>query len=183
MSANTLKILKLIVLLLVGFVLFIFAASFMVDTDFSTERSVEIEKPIDDVFEYIRHLRNQDEYSAWAAMDPNMTQEFRGTDGPVGFVSAWEGEETGKGEQEIVEIIEGERIDFKLRFFEPFESEADVYMITDSLSENQTRVTWGLESSMNRPMNLMLLFVNMEEAIGNDYDEGLAKLKEILENG
>lgn len=183
MSANTLKILKLIVLLLVGFVLFIFAASFMVDTDFSTERSVEIEKPIDDVFEYIRHLRNQDEYSAWAAMDPNMTQEFRGTDGTVGFVSAWEGEETGKGEQEIVEIIEGERIDFKLRFFEPFESEADVYMITDSLSENQTRVTWGLESSMNRPMNLMLLFVNMEEAIGNDYDEGLAKLKEILENG
>ena len=181
MSANTLKILKLIVLLLVGFVLFIFAASFMVDTDFSTERSVEIEKPIDDVFEYIRHLRNQDEYSAWAAMDPNMTQEFRGTDGTVGFVSAWEGEETGKGEQEIVEIIEGERIDFKLRFFEPFESEADVYMITDSLSENQTRVTWGLESSMNRPMNLMLLFVNMEEAIGNDYDEGLAKLKKILE--
>ena len=183
MSANTLKILKLIVLLLVGFVLFIFAASFMVDTDFSTERSVEIEKPIDDVFEYIRHLRNQDEYSAWAAMDPNMTQEFRGTDGTVGFVSAWEGEETGKGEQEIVEIIEGERIDFKLRFFEPFESEADVYMITDSLSENRTRVIWGLESSMNRPMNLMLLFVNMEEAIGNDYDEGLAKLKEILENG
>ena len=131
MSANTLKILKLIVLLLVGFVLFIFAASFMVDTDFSTERSVEIEKPIDDVFEYIRHLRNQDEYSAWAAMDPNMTQEFRGTDGTVGFVSAWEGEETGKGEQEIVEIIEGERIDFKLRFFEPFESEGVVYMITD----------------------------------------------------
>jgi len=182
MSANTLKILKLIALLLVGFVLFIFAASFMVGTDFSTERSVEIEKPKDDVFEYIRHLRNQDEYSAWAAMDPNMTQEFRGTDGTVGFVSAWEGEETGKGEQEIVEIIEGERIDFKLRFFEPFESEADVYMITDSLSENQTRVTWGLESSMNRPMNLMLLFVNMEEAIGNEYDEGLAKLKEILED-
>jgi len=183
MSANTLKILKLIALLIVGFVLFIFAASFMVGTDFSTERSVEIEKPKEEVFDYIRHLRNQDEYSAWAAMDPNMTQEFRGTDGTVGFVSAWEGEETGKGEQEIVGIIEGERIDFKLRFFEPFESEADVYMITDSLSENRTRVTWGLESSMNRPMNLMLLFVNMEEAIGNDYDEGLAKLKEILENG
>ena len=183
MTANTLKIIKLIALLLVGFVLFIFAASYMVDTDFSTERSVEIEKPKDDVFEYIRHLRNQDEYSTWSAMDPNMEQEFRGTDGTVGFVSAWEGEETGKGEQEIVGIIEGERIDFKLRFMEPFESEADVYMITDSLSENRTHVTWGFDSSMNRPMNLMLLFVNMEEAIGNDYDEGLAKLKEILENG
>lgn len=181
MTANTVKIFKLVLLLIVGFVLFIFAASFMVNPDISTERSIEIDQPKDVVFEYIRHLRNQDDYSPWAAMDPNMKQEFRGTDGTVGFISAWEGEETGKGEQEIVGIIDGERIDFKLRFFEPFESQADVYMITDSLSENRTRVTWGLESSMNRPMNLMLLFMNMEEAIGNDYDEGLEKLKEILE--
>ena len=183
MSPNFMKFLKIAGLLLVLFVAFIFAASLIVDNEFEVERSIVIDKPIEEVFEYIRFLKNQDEYSAWGTLDPDMDREYRGEDGEVGFIYAWEGnEEAGRGEQEIVDIIEGERIDFKLRFFEPFESEADAWLITEMASDHQTRVTWGLSGSMPRPMNLMLLFMNMEELVGSDYDTGLENLKEILES-
>jgi hypothetical protein len=115
-------------------------------------------------------------------MDPDMRQEFQGEDGTVGFVSAWEGnEDVGRGEQEIVGIVEGDRIDYELRFFEPFESTSGAYMTTEAVSENQTRVSWGFSGSFPRPMNLMLLFIDLEEMIGNDYQTGLDNLKTILE--
>ncbi len=182
MSPKTVKILKITAIVIVVLVALPFIAALFVGKDISVERSVIIDRPNQQVFDYIRNLRNQDNYSTWAAMDPDMKRDFRGTDGTVGFVSAWDSEETGKGEQEIVGITEGERIDFALRFIEPFESSADVYMATEPVSEEQTRVTWGMESRFAYPMNLMLLFMDFEELIGDDYDIGLARLKEILEN-
>lgn len=183
MTTKTIKVLKLIAVILGLFVAFILVAAFAVNNHYSVERTVTIDKPKQEVFDYVRSLRNQDNYSVWATFDPEMHQEFTGTDGTVGFISAWEGNsDVGKGEQEIVRIVEGDRIDYELRFIEPFEGVADAYIITDSLSENQTNVTWGFASSMPRPMNLMLLFMDMEDLIGTDYEAGLTNLKTILEN-
>ncbi len=151
--------------------------------EYEVEEEITINKPKQEVFEYIKHLKNQNEYSKWAMMDPNMEKSFRGTDGTVGFVSAWksENEDVGVGEQEILKIDEGERIDFELRFFVPFESTESAYMTTQSLSDNQTEVKWGFNGHMDYPMNLMLLFMDFEEMIGNDLATGLQNLKAKLE--
>ncbi|MCC5907797.1 MAG: SRPBCC family protein [Balneolaceae bacterium] len=182
MASKKIDIFKLVAALVVGFIAFIFAASFIFSNEFSTERSVVIEIPKEEVFDYIRYLENQYNYSVWGAMDPNMSREFRGTDGTVGFISAWEGnEDVGRGEQEIVGIEEGERIDYELRFFEPFESTSDAYMVTESVGDGQTRVIWGMAGTFPRPMNLMMLFMDLEGMIGSDYETGLNNLKAILE--
>jgi len=117
-------------------------------------------------------------------MDPNMKKEFRGIDGTVGFVSAWESDNknVGKGEQEIKKISEGKRIDFELRFIKPFAGVANAYLTTDSRSKNETIVNWGFDSKMKYPMNLMLLFMNMDKMIGNDFETGLKNLKAVLES-
>jgi len=163
-------------------ILILLVAAFTVSTEFSVERSIEIEKPKDDVFEYVRFLENQYNYSVWGSVDPNMQREFRGTDGAVGFVSAWEGnEEAGAGEQEIIGMSEGERIDYELRFFEPFESTSYAYMSTEALSDSLTQVSWGMYGTFPRPLNLMLLFFDLENAIGDDYQAGLNNLKVLLE--
>ncbi len=39
-----------------------------------------------------------------------------------------------------------------------------------------------MSGTFPRPMNLMLLFFDLEDAIGNDYETGLANLKDLLEN-
>lgn len=116
-----------------------------VKKDYVVEREIIINKPKAEVFEYIKFLRNQDNYSKWNMMDPDMKKTYKGTDGTIGFISAWESkmENVGAGEQEIVNMIDGERIDMKLRFKVPFESQNDAYMITEDMSNNQTKVKWG----------------------------------------
>ena len=66
---------------------------------------------------------NQDNFNKWTMMDPNMKRSFRGTDGTVGFVYAWDGNKrAGKGEQEITKITEGKRLDIEVRFERPFKA-------------------------------------------------------------
>jgi len=177
------KILKGVLLVLVILIGLILITALFVNKTYSVEREITINQPENEVFDYIKLLKNQNNFSKWSTMDPGMKQSFRGTDGMEGFVSAWESDmkDVGKGEQTIVNISEGERIDYDLHFIEPFESRAQAYMITDNVSDSATLVKWGFESKLNYPMNLMLLFMDMEEMLGNDFATGLSNLKEILE--
>lgn len=177
------KILFKIILGVVVLVAILLIVALFVKKDYSVEREITINKPRNQVFDYIKYLKNQDNYSVWAKMDPKMKKEYRGTDGTPGFVSAWESDDNnvGKGEQQIENISEGDRIDLDLHFIKPFEGRADARMITESVADNQTKVKWGFDSKMKYPMNIMLLFMNMEKMIGNDLQTGLDTLKVVLE--
>ena len=177
------KILLIVLLAIAGLVLLVLIAALFVKKEYAVEREITINKSKPEVYSYILLLKNQNNYSVWATIDPAMKKEFRGTDGTVGFVSAWESEDknVGKGEQEITKISDGNRIDYEIRFTKPFKAINPAYMITESLSENQTKVKWGFSGKMNYPMNLMMLFMDMEKMIGKDFENGLKKLKEILE--
>jgi len=177
------KILLTILLILAGIIVLLLIIALFARKDYAVEREVKIDRPLATVFDYIRYLKNQDNFSKWATMDPAMRKSYRGTDGTVGFVSAWESsmKGVGKGEQEITGVTEGERIDYEIRFIKPFEARASAYLKTTALSENQTLVTWGFTSSMKYPTNLMLLFMDMEKSIGNDFETGLKNLKDVIE--
>jgi hypothetical protein len=178
------KTLKTIVIVVAVIIATLLIAALFINKNYSVEREIIINKPKQEVFDYIKFLKNQNNFSKWASMDPSMKTEFRGTDGTAGFVSAWESEarHVGKGEQEILNIKEGKRIDYEIRFTEPMSSVSPAYMITDSISANQTLVIWGFGGKMNYPMNIMLVFMNMDKVIGSDFEIGLGNLKDILEN-
>jgi hypothetical protein len=164
-------------------VLLIVILALVAPRNFGLERQIVVNRPKAEVFELMKSLRFQDQWSVWGEMDPDMTTEYRGTDGTVGFVSAWEGnKDVGKGEQEIIHIVEGERVDFELRFKEPFESTSRAYLITEEVGENQTLVTWGMHGRMPVPMNIMLLFMNMEKALAADFERGLEQMKDLVES-
>ena len=169
-----------VAILLIGVVVVL---AFIAPTDFQVEREITINKPKSEVFAYAKMLKNQNDWGPWFKKEPTMKQEFRGTDGTVGFTSHWNGTtaEVGEGEQEIKRIVEGERIETELRFIRPFESRADAYLTTEAAGDAQTKVKWGFSSSMPRPMNIVLLVMDMDKEVGKDFGEGLASMKEILE--
>jgi hypothetical protein len=177
---RVLKRILLFIALLIGIALI---AALFVKKEMNAEREVTINKPKQDVFNYVKYLKNQVAYSKWEKMDPAMKKEYRGTDGTVGFVSAWDSEkdDVGKGEQEIKKITEGERVNFEIRFIKPFESTATSAITTQSVSPNETKVKWEFHGKMNYPFNLMGLFMNMEKMIGDDLQTGLTNLKPVLE--
>lgn len=177
------KILIAIVLIAVVLIAGFAIAAFVSPTDYKVERSVTINKPKAEVFNYIKLLKNQNEWGPWFKKDPGMAITTRGTDGTVGFVSAWNStnDEVGEGEQEIKRITEGERVDTEIRFKRPFESKSDAYMTTEAVGENQTKMTWGFSGSMPRPLNLIMVVMDMDKAVGKDFEDGLQSLKAILE--
>ena len=160
-----------------------FVVALFVDKTYSVTTQVIIDKPVTQVFAYVKQLKNQDNFSVWAQMDPAMEKHYRGTDGTVGFVAGWQSdkEDVGAGEQEIMRIDEGKRIDYELRFFRPFESTDLAFMETQALSANQTQVIWGFDGHLDYPMNLMFLFMDFEGMISNDLNQGLNQLKTVLE--
>jgi hypothetical protein len=176
-------VIYIILLVVFAMVVIPLIIALFIKKDYAVAREIAINKPVQEVYNYIKLLKNQDNFSKWATIDPAMKKSFRGVDGTVGFVSAWESthKEVGTGEQEIKKMVEEKRIDYELRFYKPFKAVSPAYMETVQISEAETKVIWGFSGHMQYPLNLMLLFMNMEKAIGDDFQSGLNKLKEILE--
>lgn len=177
------NIIKKIILGLLGIIALALLIALFLPKEYTVEREITINQPKDSVFNYVKYLKNQDNFSVWSTKDPAMKKTFTGVDGTVGAIAGWDSKDknVGVGEQEIKKIVEGERIDFELRFKVPFESTDNAYMATEAISPNQTKVKWGFDGKMPYPMNLMLPIMNMEEMLGKDLQDGLNNLKVVLE--
>ena len=150
--------------------------------DFKFEREVTINRPHSEVFAYLKSLGNFRNWNPFFRNDPNIKLVTRGQDTQIGFVICWEGSrEVGSGEQEIMRIIEGQQIDFELRFAKPFAATNQAYFSAEAIGSAQTRVRWGMSGKSPFPMNLFGLIFNSEKMIGNQFAWGLDKLKSILE--
>lgn len=172
----------IVLYIILGIIAALLLAGLVISKDISANKEIIINKPKDEVFNYIKYLKNQQNYSKWATLDPNIKNEFRGTDGQPGFVNHWVGnKKVGEGEQEITAIEEGKALHTDLRFIKPFKSFAKSKMTTEAIDANSTKVTWGFESKMNYPMNVIKLFMNMSEMVGKDFSTGLANLKVVME--
>ena len=165
-----------------GILILLILLAIIAPKKFHLERSIVVEKPIAEVFHYLKSVKNQNDWSPWKKKDPDMKQEFFGEDGTVGFISRWEGnKDVGVGEQEIKRIVENEQIDTELRFFKPWKSVSDAFLKVREINSNSTEVIWGFSGVNKVPFNIMMLFFNMDKTVGKDFDEGLNDLKQVLE--
>lgn len=176
------NILIYIVAAIVALVSLVLVLALFTKKGYTVERSIVINKPVNEVFDYVKRLKNQDYYNKWVMTDPNMTKTFTGTDGTVGFIYGWEGNrQAGQGEQEIKGITPNARVDMELRFVKPMPGIAQAYITTTAITESQTQVTWGMSSGMKYPMNIMLTLLNLEKMLGKDLEISLRMLKEQIE--
>jgi hypothetical protein len=159
-------------------------AALFLSSDYCIEKEIVIDKPKQDVFNYVKQLKNNVHYNKWSMADPAMKLEYSGVDGTVGFISAWDSsnKNVGKGEQEIIKVEEGRRVDFALRFIKPFENKANAYFITEALSNDQTKVTWAFTGTRNYTNRIMHVMLNLKKMLGNDLGTGLNTLKNVLEH-
>lgn len=173
---------EILLYVLTAIVLLIVVLGIFAPNEYEVRRSIIINCPLPETFTYLKSIKNQDDWSPWKKKDPNMEQSFEGTDGEVGFISRWKGnKQVGEGEQEIVSIVENETIDTELRFFKPWKSQSIGHLLVDEVDPEHTLVTWGFTGRNPFPMNILILFVNFEKAVGKDFEEGLENLKKRLE--
>lgn len=173
------SILITLLLVLAGIVALLLILALFSRKEYYIHREIIINAPRQNVFDYLKQLKNQDNFNKWVMVDPEMKKEFTGTDGTVGFIYGWNGTKAGAGEQEITRIDKGKSIETEIRFVRPFVSVAHANMHTASVSDSQTKVTWSNASTMKYPMNIMMPMI--EKMLAKDMDTSLLTLKNILE--
>ena len=175
---KTLKIIGIVALIIIALP-FVIAA--FIPKTYTVSVSETINQPYQVVYDYVRILENQKDYSIWVMQDPNLNPEIIGTDGTVGAIQKWNStmEEAGEGEQEIT-ILTPERMEVALRFKRPFEGKARAANIFTVISANETKITNEFYSDSSYPMNLPAYLFGrkmMREA----QTQNLQNLKQVLE--
>jgi uncharacterized protein YndB with AHSA1/START domain len=149
--------------------------------DFRVQRSINIQAPPENVFAILNDLHNFPSWSPYEKLDPAMKKTHSGTAQGLGAVYAWEGNsEVGKGRMEIIESRPPNNLKIKLDFLEPFTAQ-NTAEYTLAPNGGATRMTWAMYGPQPLPAKVMGLFVDMDKMIGGQFEEGLAKLKALVE--
>jgi hypothetical protein len=174
------KILKIILFVLVGVVALVFLAALIAPKTYFVERSTTIDAPQPLVMNHVKKFEHFQQWSPWSQRDTTMRTTIEGEDGMVGATYAWSGnKDVGSGSMRITEVTD-DSVGIQLSFIEPFESQSDNYYLVRQTPEG-TKVVWGMAGADKVPLNLISRIMNVEEMIGNDFDKGLAALKQQVE--
>lgn len=170
------KILKYLLFTILGIVALALIVAAFLPKSFHVEASQVINRPVHDVYDYVRYIRNQEAYSIWFKMDPNMQKNYSGTDGSVGGTLTWTSKEVGDGKQTITALQDDTRVDIDLYLMDE-KKPGKHYFLTTPTGANQTKVTIALDGHTPYPFNLWMLFYDMKK----DFQQNADNLKAILE--
>ncbi len=175
------KILLSILFILAGIIALILLVALFVKKEFMLEKQIIIQKPKQEVFNYLKLIRNQELYSVWVMKDPKINIVYTGTDGTVGFISSWTSDDknVGVGAQEIIELKEGESMKVEIRFKKPFEGTNYATTTVSTTDDGKTKVSNMFTGKSKYPMNIMNLF--MDKLLGKDMQQTLDNMKANLE--
>ncbi|MEM7036656.1 MAG: SRPBCC family protein, partial [Bacteroidota bacterium] len=106
---------------------------------------------------------------------------YKGTDGEVGSIAWWKGnKDVGEGEQEITELVPNQKVAMQLRFFKPFKATSDAWFTIDPEGDG-SNVSWHFHQKFAPPVSIFMMFMNMEKALGADFEKGLSRFQARFE--
>lgn len=173
------RVLKIIVLVIIAFSVLAFGIGALLPKGFRVERSIEIDAPPEVVFDEVSSLKKWGAWSPWVARDPSIENTYSGPDSGEGAKVTWTSERSGSGVQTITKSERPTRIETALDFGEMGQPTSDW---TFEPSGDGTKVTWGLSGTATGPLGGYFA-VMMDGMVGADYEDGLQRLKKVVESG
>ena len=153
----------------------------MQPSEFRIERSAVIAAPAPAVFAQVDDFHNWEAWSPWAKLDPAAKNSFEGAPSGKGAAFSWAGNnKVGEGRMTITERRPNELIRIKLEFLKPFDA-TNTAEFTFRPEGERTAVTWSMYGHNNFISRAVFLFVNMDKALGGEFEKGLASMKSAAE--
>jgi len=166
------------VVLVVGALALIVA---MRPSEFRIERSTTIAAPAPAVFTQVNDFHNWQAWSPWAKLDPDVKNSYDGAPAGKGAVFAWAGNtKVGEGRMTITESRPSELVRVKLEFLKPFTA-TNTAEFTFKPEGDRTAVTWSMFGHNNFISRAVFLFMDMDKALGSEFEKGLASMKSAAE--
>ncbi len=174
------KVLKMLVLGLIGLVVALAVIGLALPRNVHIERSTVIAAKPATVYTYLNGWKNFNDWSPWAALDPNTKYTYEGPETGVGARQSWFSDDphVGNGSQEITAVDTDKAITIKLML-----PDMEPSVVTQTLipEGEGTKVIWAMDADMGAsPLNRWFGLL-LEKFIGPDYEKGLAKMKPLIE--
>jgi uncharacterized protein YndB with AHSA1/START domain len=148
---------------------------------FRIARSIRINAPAAAVYQHIASMERFKAWSPWQDKDPGMKQTLGGPADGVGSWMEWSGNgKVGQGRMEVVSAEPPARLAYKLSFLKPMKAE-NMAEFTLTESGGETDVTWAMTGDSPFMSKLFDAVMNMDKMVGRDFEQGLAKLKKVVE--
>ena len=152
-------------------------------SDFRVERSATMRASAPAAFAQVNDFQNWRAWSPWEKVDPALKRSYDGPQAGTGAVYAWQGnKDVGEGRMTITESRPGELVRIKLEFFKPFAATNATEFTFKPAGADSTAVTWTMTGRNNFLSKAMCLFVNMDRMVGGMFEQGLARMRSIVES-
>lgn len=148
---------------------------------FRVQRTATLNAPGEKIFALLEDFHSWSAWSPWEKLDPELKRTYSGAASSKGAVYEWEGNrKAGQGRMEIQQSSRPGKLVIQLDFLKPFEAHNTVEFILEGKG-GATDVTWAMYGPQPFVGKLMTVFFSMDRVVGNDFETGLANLKEIVE--
>lgn len=144
-------------------------------------RGINIKAPAARILPMIADFHRWSRWSPYEKRDPGMKRVFDGAASGRGAIYEWEGNRrVGKGRMEILRASPS-KIVIKLDFAKPIERHN---IAAFNLAERgpYTHVAWSMSGRTRYIGKIMSVFFDMDKLIGQDFEAGLASLKNAVEH-
>ena len=173
-------IITTILIALAAIIALVFIIALFIKKEHYAKTEIIINAPRQKVFDFLKFVGNQKKFNKQAMTDPDRSAAYKGTDGTVGFVYSWSGDkDAGEGAKEIIEIVDGKRIEMEIRFVKPMKAVGRMVMETETVAGDNTKVSWSNRGLLPYPLNIFVPMV--EKNVSKDMATSLITLKNILE--
>lgn len=149
--------------------------------EFRVERRARIAAPAEQVWPHIAELRAFNRWNPYERKDPLIKGAYSGTAQGVGSRYDWDSAKVGSGSLEVVGQQAGRAVQMKLDFVKPFEAHNQAEFALQPLADGGTEVRWTMHGPANFLSKLMGVFIDMDQMVGRDFEEGLQNLRHLVE--
>ena len=150
---------------------------------FRVTRSASIAAPAATVFAQVNDFHRWPAWNPWATIDPAMKETYEGAAAGPGAIYTWSGNgQVGAGRMTLVESRPGELIRITLEFLRPFAA-TNTAEFTFEPGDGHTLVTWSMSGEKTFMAKAIGLVVSMDRMIGGQFEQGLTRMKSIVEGG
>lgn len=164
---------------LLGIVVVLLAVGFLLPSDYSAQRSVTINAPVDKVFPLVANHKEWKRWSVWNQRDPNMEMNYSGPEMAAGSKWSWKSKSEGNGAMEFSAVERNKRVGYILTMEDMKPATGDLTFTPDARG---TKVSWDINGNagMNPVFRWFGLF--MDKMVGPDFEAGLKNLKKLAES-
>jgi hypothetical protein len=147
---------------------------------FRVERTATVQVPAERILALINDMRQFNTWNPYSRKDPAMRGRYEGPSSGPGAAYHFDGNrDVGKGSLRILDTAP-HKVTLQLHMVEPFECRNTVEFIL-SPQGGGTQVTWAMQGPAPYVSRLMGTVFNLDRMIGQDFEAGLASLKQIAE--